>query len=328
MVLGFHGLAVWPTADAEASGKLAKIGLLFLGASEANAPRDVALRDGLRALGWIEGQNIAFVSRVAPGNLDRRNALDELVPLATELAQHRVDVIVAFGFPPSLAARTATSTIPIVMAAVENPVGWNLIASLARPGGNVTGVTLDVLDQNLNAKRLQLLKAALPTVSKVAVTYTQTRNYHYEQLSRMEAAAPALGIAIRRVGFMGVDDLERNFVMLQREHIGAVRIQSDPVTDQWVDRIAELGIKHRLPTMCDLRSYVDAGSLMSYGPNLADLDRRAAIYVDKILKGAKPADLPVEQPTKFELVLNLKTAKALGLTVSQSILVGADKVIR
>jgi len=328
VAISVHVLAVSPTADAQAPGKLAKVGLLFLGSSGANAPRGAALRDGLRALRWIEGQNIVFESRIAPGTLDGRFALSELVPLATELAHHQVDVIVAFGYPPSEAARQATATVPIVMAAVENPVGWNLVASLAHPGGNVTGVTLDIFGQDLNAKRLELLKEVLPAVSKVAVSYTQSRNYHYEQLSRMEAAAPALGIEIRRIGFLGVEDLGRIFAQLQRDHIGAVRIQSDSVTDQWVGRIADLGLKHRLPTMCDLRAYVDAGGLMSYGPNLADLDRRAAAYVDKILKGAKPADLPVEQPTQFELVVNLKTAKALGLTIPQSVLVQADEVIR
>jgi putative tryptophan/tyrosine transport system substrate-binding protein len=328
MALSIHFLAVSPTADAQAPGKPAKVGLLFLGSAEANAARGMALRDGLRALRWIEGQNVVFESRVAPGTLDGRFALTELVPLATELAQHQVDVIVAFGFPPSEAARQATATIPIVMAAVENPVGWNLVASLARPGGNVTGVTLDVFGQDLNAKRLEWLKAALPAVSKVAVSYTQSRNYHYEQMSRMEAAAPALGLEIRRIGLLGVEDLGRIFAQLQRDHVGAVRVQSDPVTDQWIGRIAELGLKHRLPTMCDLRSYVEAGGFMSYGPSLADLDRRAATYVDKILKGAKPADLPVEQPTKFELVLNLKTARAFGLTIPQSVFVRADEVIR
>ena len=328
VALSAHVLAVSPAADAQAPGKLAKVGLLFLGSSEANAPRGAALRDGLRALRWVQGRNIVFESRIAPGNLDGRYALSELVPLATELAQRQVDVIVAFGFPPSEAARQATATIPIVMAAAENPVGWNLVASLARPGANVTGVTLDVVGQDLNAKRLELLKAALPAVSKVAVSYTQSRNYHYEQLSRMEAAAPALGIEIRRVGLLGVEDLGRIFAQLRRDHVGAVRIQSDPVTDQWVDRIAELGITHRLPTMCDVRAYVEAGGLMSYGPSLVDLDRRAATYVDKILKGAKPADLPVEQPSKFEFVINLKTAKALGLKIPRSVLDRADEVIQ
>lgn len=328
LALALSLVAVPYLADAEGPPKRAKVGLLLLGSSEANAARGVTVRGGLRALGWIEGQNIAFESRAAPGNLDRRYALSELIPLATELAQRQVDVVVAFGYPPSEAARRVTATIHIVMAGVENPVGWNLVASLARPGGNVTGVTLDVLGQDLNAKRLELLKAALPAVSKVAVSYTQSRNYHSEQLSRMEAAAPALGLEIRRVGFLGVEDLGRIFAQLQRERVGAIRVQSDPVTDQWVDRIAALGIQHHLPTMCDLRAYVAAGGLMSYGPSLAALDRRAATYVDKILRGAKPADLPVEQPTKFELVVNLATAKALGLTTPQSILLRADEVIQ
>ncbi len=315
-------------AEAQSPGKPAKVGLLFLGTSEADVARRAAFRDGLRELGWIEGQNIVFESRVAPGNLDRKTALNELVPLVAELARQRVDVIVAFGTPPSDAAQHATPTIPIVMAAAENPVGWGLVASLARPGGNVTGVTLDVLDQDLNAKRLELLKEALPAVSRVAVSYTQSRNFHQEQLIRMEAAAPALRIELRRVGLMSVEDLDRVFAMLQRDRIGAFRIQSDPVTNQWRNRIAELAIKHHLPTMFDLRMYVEAGGLMSYGPSLAEVHRRAATYVDKILKGAKPADLPVEQPTKFELVINLKTAKALGLKIPQSLLIRADEVIQ
>ncbi len=315
-------------AEAQSPGKPAKVGLLFLGTSEADVARRAAFRDGLRELGWIEGQNIVFESRVAPGNLDRKTALNELVPLAAELARQRVDVIVAFGTPPSDAAQHATPTIPIVMAAAENPVGWGLVASLARPGGNVTGVTLDVLDQDLSAKRLELLKEALPAVSRVAVSYTQSRNFHQEQLIRMEAAAPALKIELRRVGLMSVEDLDRIFAMLQRDRIGAFRIQSDPVTNQWRNRIAELAIKHHLPTMFDLRMYVEAGGLMSYGPSLAEVHRRAATYVDKILKGAKPADLPVEQPTRFELVINMKTAKTLGLTIPQSILIRADEVIQ
>ena len=327
MILSIHVLAGSPTADAQAPGRLAKVGLLFLGSSEANASRGAALRDGLRALRWIEGQNIVFESRVASGNVDRKYLLDELAPLATELVQQHVDIIVAFGTLPSQAARRATATIPIVMGVAENPVRLGLVASLARPGGNVTGVTLSVLDQDLNAKRLELLKAALPAVSRVAVSYTYGLGHHQDELIRMEAAGPALGIEIRRVGFLGVEDLDRIFAQLQRDHVGAVRIQSDPVTDQWVDRIAALGLKHRLATMCDLRAYVDAGGLMSYGPSLADLDRRAATYVDKILQGAKPADLPVEQPTKFELIINLKTAKALGLTIPQSLLMRADEVI-
>ena len=328
MALSFHILAVSPTADAQAPGKLPKVGLLSLGMSEADASRRVAFREGLRNLGWIEGQNILFESRVAPGHLDRKYASEELGPLATELVQQHVDVIVAFGTAPSQAARQATATTPIVMAAAENPVGLGLVASLARPAGNVTGVTLDVFGQDLNAKRLELFKETLPGVSRVAVSYTQTRTYHGEQLIRMEALAPALGIEIRRVGLMGVEDLDRIFAKLQRDRVGAVRIQSDPVTDEWCGRIAELAIKYHLATMFDSRTYVEAGGLMSYGPSLADIHRRAATYVDKILKGAKPGDLPIEQPTTFELVINVKTAKALGLTIPQSVLIRADAVIQ
>ena len=319
---------IWPLAtNAQPSGKPPTVGLLSLGTSEADAARRVAFREGLRELRWIEGQTILFESGVGSGNLDRKYAWDELVPLATAMAQQHVDVIVAFGTTPSQAARMATATIPIVMAGAENPVGTSLVASLARPGGNVTGVTLDVLGQNLDAKRLELVKETFPKVSRVAVSYTQSRAHHWNQLIRMEAAAPALGIEIRRVGLMGVEGLDRIFAKLQRDRVGAVRIQSDPVTDQWCGRITELAIKYRLPTMFDSQIYVEAGGLMSYAPSLTAIHRRAAIYVDKILKGAKPADLPVEQPTKFDLVINLKTAKALGLTIPQSLLQRADQVI-
>jgi len=324
---------IWPLAtNAQPSGKPPTVGLLSLGTSEADAARRVAFREGLRELRWIEGQTILFESGVGSGNLDRKYAWDELVPLATAMAQQHVDVIVAFGTTPSQAARMATATIPIVMAGAENPVGTSLVASLARPGGNVTGVTLDVLDQDLDAKRLELLKEALPKVSRVAVSYTlgnENNPSHQRQISRMEAVAPTLGIELRLVALgAAAEDLERAFALMRRARVGALRLQSDPVTDQWCGRIAELAIKHRLPTMFDMRLYVEAGGLMSYGPSLADIHRRAATYVDKILKGAKPADLPVEQPTKFELVINLKTAKALGLTIPQSVLLQADEIIR
>ncbi len=324
------GLLVQPlAAGAQSPGKPPKVGLLLLGTPEADtSQRAAAFRDGLRELGWTEGQNILLEYRYASANLDRAYPLDQLTPLAAELARQKVDVIVVFGTLPSLAARQATAMIPIIMAATENPVQNNLVASLGRPGGNVTGLTLDVLGQDLDAKRLELLKEALPRVSRVAVSSTQSRGIHQDRLNRMEAVAPALGINLRRVALFAPDELDRTFARLRRDRVGALRIQSDPLTDQWSSRIAELAIKHRLPTMFDLRIPVEAGGLMSYGPSLADVHRRAATYVDKILKGANPADLPIEQPAKFELVVNLKTAKALGLTIPQSVLIRADEVIQ
>jgi putative ABC transport system substrate-binding protein len=327
LVLGIFGAPI--AADAQSRGKPPKVGLLLLGSPEADTSRRAAaFRGGLQELGWIEGKNIFLEVQNAPGNLDRAYPLDQLIPLAAELARQKVDVIVAFGTLPSLAARQATAMIPIIMAAAESPVQNNLIASLGRPGGNVTGLTLDVLDQDLDAKRLELLKEVLPRVSSVAVSRTQFRGYHQDRLHRMEAVAPALGINIRRVALFAPDELDRTFARLRRDRVGALRILSDPLSDQWRSRIAELAIKHQLPTMFDQRIYVEAAGLMSYGPSLADVHRRAASYVDKILKGAKAADLPVEQPTKFEAVINLKTAKALGLTIPQSILVRADEVIQ
>lgn len=333
-ILVAAGLLIRPlAADAQSSGKPPKVGLLLLGTPETDPTRRAAaFREGLRDLGWIEGKNIFIEYRYASGKLYRARQRDELVPLAIEFAQQKVDVLVAFGTLPSLAARQATTTIPIVMAAAQDPVGSGLVANLARPGGNVTGVTLDVLDQDLDAKRLQLLKEVLPAVSRVAVSYTlgnEDSPNHQRQISRMEAVAPTLGITLRSVVLgAAAEDLERTFAVLRRSRVGAFRIQSDPVTDQWSGRIAELAIKHHLPTMFDLRIHVEVGGLMSYGPAPADVHRRAATYVDKILKGAKPADLPVEQPTKFELVVNLKTAKSLGLTIPQSILIRADEVIQ
>lgn len=316
-------------AGAQQAGKPPRVGLLLLGTPEADASRRAAaFREGLRELKWTEGQDILLEYRYAPANLDRAYPSDQVVSLAAELVREKVDIIVAFGTLPSFAARQATTTIPIVMAAAENPVQMNLITSLGRPGGNVTGLTLDVGGQDLDAKRLELLKEALPRVSRVAVTSTQTRGHHQNRLIRMEAVAPALGINIQRVALFASDELDRTFARLRRDRVGALRIQSDPLSDQWSSQIAGLAIKHRLPTMFDLRMPVEGGGLMSYGPSLADVHRRAAIYVDKILKGAKPADLPVEQPTKFELVINLKTTKALGLTIPQSLLSRADEVIQ
>jgi putative ABC transport system substrate-binding protein len=332
VMLALTILAAPLAADAQSPGKPPKVGLLLLGTPEADASRRAAaFREGLRELGWIEGQNIFLEYRYASGNLYRAFPWDQLVPLAADLAQQKVDAIVAFGTLASLTARQATAMIPIIMVAAENPVQNNLVASLGRPGGNVTGLTLDVLNQDLDAKRLELLKEALPGVSRVAVSSTQSRAVHpshENRLIHMEAVAPALGINIRRVALFAPDELDRTFARLRRDRVGALRILSDPLSDQWRGRIAELAIKHRLPTMFDQRIYVEAGGLMSYGPSLADIHRRAAIYVDKILKGAKPGDLPVEQPTKFELVINLKTAKALGLTIPQSLLSRADEVIR
>ncbi len=329
LALAFSVVGAPLGADAQSTGKHPKIGLLLLGTPESDPThRAAAFREGLHELKWVEGQNIFLEYRYASGNLYRAYPLDQLVALSAELAQQQVEIIVAFGTTASLAARKAGAMMPIVMVAAENPVGNGLVASLGRPGGNVTGLTVDVLDQDLDAKRLELLKEVLPGTPHVAVSYTQNRGIHLDRLNRMEAVAPALGINIRRVALFAPEDLDRTFARLRQARVGALRVQSDPVTDQWRGRIAELAIKHHLPTMFDLKTYVEAGGLMSYGPSLADIQRRAAIYVDKILKGAKAADLPVEQPTKFELVINVKTAKALGLKIPQSVLIRADEVIQ
>jgi putative ABC transport system substrate-binding protein len=296
--------------------KVSRIGYL----ADPSGPTVEAFRHGLREFGYVEGQNITLEYRWSGGKIDRFPAL------AAELVQLKVDIIVVASTPAGLAAKHATTTIPIVMAAGGDPVGSGLVGSLARPGGNITG--LSNLAEDLIAKLLELLKAAIPTVSRVAVLANPDNRVHPTFLKEIEGAARTLSVVLSPLEARGPDELEGAFTRAIRERAGALIVLPDPMFVSHRAPIVSLAAKKRLPTIYGFREFVDAGGLMSYGVNLQDNFRRAAGYVDKILKGAKPADLPVEQPTKFELVINMKTAKALGLTIPRSLLLRADEVIQ
>ena len=300
--------------------KVPRIG--YLDTSSPSSTKEVveAFQQGLRDLGYIEGQNITIEYRSAEGMAER------LPDLAAELVHLKVDVIVVSGSPSTQAAMNATKTIPIVMTNANDPVGVGLVASLAHPGGNVTG--LSNVGSDLGGKQLELLKEAFPKISRVAVLSDSAIPGNALWLGEMKVAAGALRITLQPVDVHRPDDFERAFSAIKKEHASALSALRNGVNNNYRARIVDFAAKSRLPAMYPDREYVEVGGLMSYGPNFADLFRRAATYVDKILKGAKPADLPVEQPTKFEFAINLKTAKALNLTTPQSVLFRADKVIK
>jgi putative ABC transport system substrate-binding protein len=296
------------------------VALLFLGTAgiDSTERSGSAIREGLREHGWVENQNIQLQHRYAGGLPDR---LDQL---AGELVKNKVNVILTIGTEATRAARRATSSIPIVMAGVGDPVRAGFVASLSRPGGNTTGVSL--LNQELWPKRLELIKEVVPAATRVAVVSSQDP-VHTESLKLMLGAAPRLGLDLRNVLVSGEGDLDRVFAEISRGRADAVVVQPSVVLDEMRGRIAQLANRQRLPSMFAWRHSAEAGGLMSYGTDLYAVQRHAASYVDRILRGAKPGDLPVEQPTKFELVINLKTAKALGLTIPQSVLLRADQVL-
>jgi ABC-type uncharacterized transport system substrate-binding protein len=309
---------VWPLATrAQQAGKIRTIGILNAGS--AGVPSAVVLPDALRELGWIERKNIVFERRYA------ENRVERLPELAAELVRLNVDVIVGLGTLAPLAAKRATTTIPIVMTAAGDPLGSGLVASLARPGGNVTGMSLMAPD--LGGKRLELLKELLPRLARVAVLWNAANPYPALVFKETQAAGRTLGIEVQSLEVRDPRDFDGAFEALRRQRPDALITVEDPLTFNYMKLIADFAAGQRLPTLHGFREDVAAGALMSYGANLADLFRRAAGYVDKILRGAKPADLPVQQPTKFELVINLTTAKALGLTVPPSLLARADEVI-
>jgi len=322
------GLLAAPlTAEAQQPAKIPRIGLLGTFPTHGH---DEALRQGLHELGYLEGQNIAIERRYSEGRAER------LPDLAAELVRLKVDLIVvdACGAPLN-AASQATSMIPIVVAACNDDlVATGIISSLARPGGNITG--LSELTPELGAKRLQLLKEAVPRVRRVAVLWNPTYSERFSPAFRfwssdwveMREAARVLGLTLQSVEIRGPDDFDTAFSAMGRERAEALVTFSDPLVVLHGRRIAELAAKSRLPAVYASREVADAGGLMAYGPSTSEMFRRAAAYVGKILKGARPADLPMEQPTKFELVINLKAAKALGLTIPQSLLIRADQVIR
>jgi len=308
------------SVQAQQLRRVPRIGFLSSRSPDAEKSRLAAFQQGLQKLGYSAGKNILIEQRYAAGKFDR------LPDLAAELVGLKVDVLVTTGTPAAHAAKNATSTIPIVIGNAGDPVGTGLVASLARPGGNVTG--LSVLNTELSGKRLELLKEVVPTASRVAVLLNPANSINPLQLKEIQSAAPALGVTLHSLEVKGTDDIDRAFTAMKKERTGGLIVLGDPLLETHRTRIAELAVKSQLPAIYSLAPYVEAGGLMSYGTNFDDLYRRAATYVDKILKGSKPADLPVEQPTKFEFIVNLKTAKQIGLTIPPNVLARADRVIR
>jgi putative ABC transport system substrate-binding protein len=307
-------------AEAQQPKRIPQIGYISYGSVEIEKSWLAVLQQGLRELGYLEGKNIVIEQRHAAGRSEK------LTELLAELIRLKVDILVAAGDPAAHAAKDATSTIPIVMVSSPDPVGTGLIASLAHPGGNVTG--LSDFHAGVITKRFEVLKDVVPLMSRVAVLLNPANRSNTLQLKDIQATAPAFRVTIISLEAKGPDDIDGTFAAIGKERPGALLVVGDKLFASQQNRIFEFVGKSRLPAIYSQRGYVEAGGLMSYGTNFADQYRRVATYVDKILKGAKPADLPVEQPTKFELVVNLKAAKQIGLTVPPSVLFRADKVIK
>jgi putative ABC transport system substrate-binding protein len=306
--------------EAQQPTKIPRIGYLSPNSRSSNPARIEAFRQGLHELGYVEGKNIVIESRDAEGKLDR------LSQLAAELVRLKVDIIVTSSPAPTRAAKQATVTIPIVFAQDGDPVASGFVASLARPGGNITG--LSTLAPELSGKRLELLKEVVPKLSRVAVLGTSTSPSTAPTLKETELAAGASKVQLQYLDVLDPKDIETAFRTAAKRRADAVLVLAGPVVFSQRTEIAGLAVKSRLPAIYPQTEFTEAGGLMYYGANTPDMYRRAATFVDKILKGAKPADLPVEQPTKFELVINLTTAKRIGLTIPPNVLARADKVIR
>jgi putative tryptophan/tyrosine transport system substrate-binding protein len=306
--------------EAQQPAKMPRIGFLITSSPSAIAPRMDAFRQGLRELGYVEGKNIVIEPRHAEGKLDR------LPALAAELVRLKVDVLVTSGPTATHSAKRATSTIPIVMTFDDDPVGSGFVASLARPGGNITG--LSTLAPEISGKQLELLKEIVPRLGRAAVIGTSTRQGTAQALKQLEPAAGAFGVKLQYLDIQNPKDIESVFRAASKGRADAVLVLQSPVFNSQRAQIADLALKSRLPATYPRREFVEDGGLMSYGVSISDLDRRAATYVDKILKGAKPVDLPVEQPKKFEFIINLKAAKQIGLTVPPNVLARADRVIK
>jgi putative tryptophan/tyrosine transport system substrate-binding protein len=320
IVITLLPLVLGAAAGAQQPSKIATIGYLAAGAISTEKDRTEALRQGLRELGYTEGRNFTIEYRFAEGKLDR------VLALAAELVNLKVDVIVTGGGAATRAAKRATSTIPIVMGQDSDPVGAGLVASLARPGGNITG--LSRYAPELSGKQLELLKEIVPNLSRVAVIGTSTQPAYAQVLKEIELAAGALKLQLQYLEIQDRKDIETAFRAATKGRAQAVLILSSAVLGSQPKLLAELTVKSRLPASYPQTEYTEAGGLMYYGANTPDLFRRAATYVDKILKGRTPADLPVEQPKKFEFLVNLKTAKQIGLTIPPNVLARADKVIK
>jgi putative tryptophan/tyrosine transport system substrate-binding protein len=311
--------ATWPlAANAQQPAKVYRIGFLSAGVQVRSQLWPIFV-NGLREFGWIEGRNIVFDRRYADNRLDR------LPELATELVRLDVDVIVTVGTLAPLAAKRATTSIPIVMLNAGDPVGSGLVASLARPGGNVTGMSLMAPD--LGGKRLELLKEALPRLSHVAIIWNAANPYSALVFDETRGAAKKLTVEIQSLEVQGPGDFGGALATTMGNHADALVIVEDPLTFNHLKKVAEFCADNRLPAIYGLREFADAGGLMTYGASQVDLFRRSVVFVDKILRGVKPSDLPVQQPSKFELVINLKTAKALGLDIPPTLLARADEVI-
>jgi putative ABC transport system substrate-binding protein len=306
-------------AGAQPAGKIYRVGVLVLGSLAARPQQWEALRQGMRDHGYVPGQNLVLEFRSAEGKPDR------LPGLMAELIQANMDVIVVSGTEAVLAAQKATRTVPIVMANVGDPVGAGVVASLARPGGNITGLSL--LATELSAKRLELLKEILPGLARVAVLWNPNNASVALKVKETTAAARVLGLQLHSLEARQASDLEGQFQAAARARADALVTADDQFLSSQRTAIAELAVRNRLPVASEFREFAEAGGLCSYGPSLNDLARRTGGYVDRILKGARPGDLPVEQPTKFELVVNLRTARALGLTVPPAVLLRADSVV-
>jgi putative ABC transport system substrate-binding protein len=325
LVVALLCLAVLTTplaVEAQPAAKIWRVGFLTSGFKEApgSNPGLASLTQGLRDLGYIEGRNLSLEVRYAEGRTERFSSL------ATELINLKVDVLVAASTPAALAAKQATTTIPVVMAAVGEPLQVKLVNSLAHPGGNITGLSL--IAPELAAKRLDLLKQALPRLSRITVLWNSANQGMLARFQETQVGAQSLGVVLQSVTVQSPDDFQPLFATMSKEPPEALLVLADTVTVANRQHAVEFAARSRVPAIYETRVFVDAGGLMSYGVNMADHYRRTATYVDKIIKGAKPADLPVEQPTKFELVINLKTAKALGLTIPPSVLARADEVIQ
>ena len=320
-VLGALLLALGFPVEAQQPQNVARIGYLAAASRSGMSHLTEPFLQGLREAGYVEGKNITIEYRWADGKFER------LPELAAELVRLKVDVIVAAVTQASLAAMAATAAIPIVMIAVSDPVGAGLVASLARPGGNITGTS--AMTAEIAGKPLGLLKEILPKISRVAALWNPANPvFQTAQLQEVDDTAKAIGVKLQRLEARNPEEIDRAFAAIVRERTSALQVFGDPVFVTHRKQIAELALKHRLPAVSGIKEFTDAGLLMSYGANFPDSYRRAATYVDKILKGAKPADIPVERPTKFEFVINLSTAKQIGVSIPQSLLYRADKVIR
>ncbi len=319
LLTGSAALCSFP-AHAQQTGKVPRIGYLGVTSPSDRPPLLDTFRQGLRELGWIEGQNIVIDYRFAEGRLDR------LPDLAAELVRLKVDVIVSLGTQGVTAAKNATKTIPIVMIGVRDPVGIGLITSLARPGGNITGVSGSA-GLAIVTKQLELLKETVPKIRHVAILSNPANAYHQLAIKVLNVAARSLGMQLQLLEARGPNEFHGSFAAMAKERVGALLVLSGVIFNDHRAQVVDLAAMNRLPTAYGIRESVEAGGLMSYGPSFLDFYRRSTAYVGKILKGDKPADLPVEQPTKFELVINLRTAQTLGIEIPATLLSRADEVI-